>query len=110
MQYATYCDRIVGKSFTTYWEGYVELNGQKEQLKFRKFVVKNDVIQGSGADSEGDFTINGYVKKNDVKFNVYYFGTKKSVIYFGTLTNGVKIVGNQFKDNIRSKLELYLVK
>eukprot|EP00347_Sterkiella_histriomuscorum_P019473 403341501 len=108
VQYSVYCDHLIGTSQGSA-VGSVELNNEKKAINFKKLVIKNDVIQGFGVDSEGDFTINGYVKRHDVKFKVYHFGQKTSVIYFGTLSQrGDRISGNQFKNDVRSKMELTL--
>lgn len=87
----------------------LDSDGSQEPIVFKKFTVNMEkgVIQGSGMDSDGDYTINGYVRKNDVKFKLFYFGSKNSVLYYGVINNaGNRIVGNEIKNEKKRKMIL----
>ena len=110
MKYAYFCDRVIGKRVSA-WQGFIDSDGKQEPIVFKKFNVNMEygVIQGSGMDADGDYTINGYIRKNDVKFRLFYFGSKNTILYYGVINqSGTRIVGNEVKNDKSRKIVIDL--
>ena len=51
------------------WKGWYEQNGNKHEMRLKKFKVKGNKIQGKGKDEVGEFEFMGfYTQDKNVQF------------------------------------------
>ena len=71
LQYSYHVDNLAANT-QQHWSGFNELNGQKQQVQYKKFVIVDGHVKGWGKDEIGEFDINGFETEGKVRFNLKY--------------------------------------